>query len=174
MTKCSTPVPAIRQSGFISVIYKAYKILKDLNVLSKCVLPHRDSPAPPGDLNYSCTPSNGPQIRGEDFRSQQHKCKYVWHCKQRSWEVLWRLPGQVLTYHPAQLYHRDLEGRPREGELRAQGADAGREKVMDSTKTYGASIFCAGIFRHFRTGSEPVSGDRRCRWVFKQPTCKWS
>lgn len=65
------------------------------------------------------------------------------------------------------------KGRPREGELRAHTTDAGREKVTDSTKSHAASILCAGIFQQFRTGSEPVSGDRCCRWVFKQPTCKW-
>lgn len=73
MTKCSTLVPAIRQPGFIvSVIYKTYT-LKDLSTLSKCVLPHTDSPAPQGDSNHSRTPSNGPQIRAEDFRSQLWK-----------------------------------------------------------------------------------------------------
>lgn len=109
MTKCSTTVPAIRQSGFMSVIYKAYKILKDLNVLSKRVLP-RDSPAPQGDLNYSYTPSNGPQTRGEDFRSQQQKCKYAWHCKQRGWEVpalTSARPGPETSPSPA------LSQRPR-------------------------------------------------------------
>lgn len=104
MTKCSTLVPAIRQSGFIiSVIFKTYT-LKDLSALSKCVLPHPDSLTPQGDSNYSCTPSNGPQIRGEDFRSRRQKCKYLGHRKQRSWKVPALTsagPGPEVSPNPA-------------------------------------------------------------------------
>lgn len=62
MTKCSTLVPAIRQSGFIiSVISKTY-ILKNLSALLKHVPPHPQRSAPQGDSNYSCTPSKSSQL----------------------------------------------------------------------------------------------------------------
>lgn len=83
MTKCSTPVPAIRQSGFItSAIYKTYT-LKDLSALSKRVLPHTYSPAEQGDSNHSCTPGSGYDVTGHDLTSD-HSCR---NHKQRSWEV---------------------------------------------------------------------------------------
>lgn len=50
----------------------------------------------------------------------------------------------------------------------------GGEMVTDLAKTQGASILCAGIFQQFRTGSELMSGNQRCRWDFKQAACKWS
>lgn len=88
---------------------------------------------------------------------------------------LCRLRGQVLRFiTEPPLSRRPEKGRPREGELRARRADTGREKVTGLTESRGASVLCPGILQQFRTGSEPVSGDRRCRWVFKQPTCKWS
>lgn len=40
-------------------------------------------------------------------------------------------------------------------------------------KTQSTSFLCTRIFQQFRTGSELVSGDQHCRWVFRQPTCKW-
>lgn len=65
------------------------------------------------------------------------------------------------------------------GQALGRGAEStqrrrGEGKFIDLMKSHGTSILCAGIFQQFRTGSEPVSGDQCCRWVFKQPTCKWS
>lgn len=171
MTKCSTLVPAIRQSGFIiSVVYKTYT-LKDLSMLSKCKSPHTDSPAPQGDSNYSlCDPAmvlrfgSGLQITTVEI--QVYMALQAEKVESASFDVC-RARSRGLT-QPSFIMETQKD-RPWEGKSRATG----REKVMDLMKSHGTSILCSGIFQQFRTGSEPMSGDRRCRWVFKQPTCKW-
>lgn len=112
MTKCSTLVPAIRQSGFIiSVIYKAYT-LKDLSALSKHVPPHPRSPAPQGDSNYSCIPSKGSQL---GVRTSDDDNRNVTINGMASREAgkgqLWCLQGRVLRSQPTQPYHRHPEGQ---------------------------------------------------------------
>lgn len=115
MTKCSTLVPAIRQSGFIiSVIYKTYT-LKDISALSKHVPSYPHSPAPQGDSNYSCAPRKCSQFGVRTSGWQKCECK--WHSEQRSWEVPALVsagPGlevsdnQALSQAPRRIGHRQV------------------------------------------------------------------
>lgn len=114
-------------------------------------------------------------IRGEDFRSWRQKCEYKRHGEQRSWEVpalVTAGPGPEVSANPA------LSQAPRRAghrKVRQQCTEQtwGGRRSRIWPKEHGTSGWCTGIFQQFRTGSELVSGDRHCRWVFKQPTCKW-
>lgn len=103
------------------------------------------------------------------FRSQWQKCKYIPHRKQRSW----KMPA-LMPVGPRPEVSPNPKGQATGRWAKSTQSRCGEGEFMDSMKSHGTSSLCAGIFQQFRTGSEPVSGGRCCRWVFKQPTCKWS
>lgn len=79
-------------------------------------------------------------------------------------------PGPEISDNPALS---QAKGRTQKGETAVHRADSWRKKVIDLTKRTERQCFMYWDFQQFRTGSELVSGDQHCRWVFRQPTRKW-
>ena len=112
MTKCSTLLPAIRQSGFItSVIYKTY-IPKDLshfrNVCCHTQIVFLPTVTRPARAHPAMVPRSG-------VGTSDHHCGNTSIQGTASREAgecqLWRLRGQVQRSRPPQLDHGDPEGR---------------------------------------------------------------
>lgn len=82
-------------------------------------------------------------------------------------------PGPEVSASPALSQAPRRAGHRKVRQTQCTQQTWGGRRSQIRPKNRSSSVLRTGSFQQFRTGSELVSGDQHCRWVFRQPTCKW-